>query len=265
VLEIPMIVVPDSDDRDCANILVDGNVAGRPYRFYLDTGAARTQLASDEYTAGLATRGQDASAQAFSAATSDVVTISDLTLGALSVASLDVVRAGPAPASPNLLGMDVLGRYCCCFRFDAQILELAQSPALQDGLPLTVTRRGQFHVQLDWADASASGCWDSGAGITLISQEFHRAHRDLFTEAGSSVGMDGSGTTVETPVYLMEGPLIGGVPFAPARVAVLDMTEMNRGLETPMDLVVGYTLGSQANWAFDVPARCWARPVPVPG
>jgi hypothetical protein len=94
---------------------------------------------------------------------------------------------------------------------------LAQSPALEDGLPLTVTRRGQFHIQLDWADASATGCWDSGAG------------------------------------------------FGPARVAVLDMTELNRGLETPMDLVVGYTLGSQANWAFDVPARRWARPVPVPG
>jgi hypothetical protein len=39
---MPLIIEPDLDDPDCAEVLVDGTVAGRPYRFLLDTGAART-------------------------------------------------------------------------------------------------------------------------------------------------------------------------------------------------------------------------------
>jgi hypothetical protein len=37
VLEVPMIVVPDSDDPDCANILVDGKVAGRRVVLHCET------------------------------------------------------------------------------------------------------------------------------------------------------------------------------------------------------------------------------------
>ena len=34
---IPLIVEPDSDDPECAEVMVDGSIAGRPYRFVLDT------------------------------------------------------------------------------------------------------------------------------------------------------------------------------------------------------------------------------------
>ena len=50
---VPLIVEPDPDDPDCAAVMVDGTIAGRPYRFILDTGAARTQVEADEYTAAL--------------------------------------------------------------------------------------------------------------------------------------------------------------------------------------------------------------------
>lgn len=40
--ELPLIVTPDADDPEFATVTVAGTVAGRPCRFVLDTGAART-------------------------------------------------------------------------------------------------------------------------------------------------------------------------------------------------------------------------------
>jgi hypothetical protein len=260
VLQIPMIVVPDPDDLGCADVLVDADIDGRPYRCHLDTGAARTTLVSDDYLAGLAPSGQDSSSAAFSSATEDLVTIPRLSIGPLSAGPLDVQRIEPAPGRASLLGMDVLGLHCCRFRFDAQVLELTSSPDNDAGLPLQVDDRGHLYVQLSCGDVSASACWDSGAGITLVDEAFRRAHPALFTEAGTTVGMDGNGQPAETPLYMMAGPVIGGVQFAPSLAAVFDMTAVNQGVQYPMDIVVGYPTYQQAEWLFDVPARRWAAP-----
>jgi hypothetical protein len=40
--QLPLIIVPDRDDPDCAEVLVVGTIGGRPCRFILDTGAALT-------------------------------------------------------------------------------------------------------------------------------------------------------------------------------------------------------------------------------
>src|ERR1700729_4018995 len=97
--QVPLILEPDPDDPGCAAWLVDGTVAARPYRFVLDTGAARSQLEADEYTMALAAVSHDVSAGAFGVDTADqVVTITDLAVGPLHAATLDVVRApGDSP------------------------------------------------------------------------------------------------------------------------------------------------------------------------
>jgi hypothetical protein len=43
---LPLIVEPDPDGPGFASVYVDGTVAGRVYRFLLDTGAARSRLAA---------------------------------------------------------------------------------------------------------------------------------------------------------------------------------------------------------------------------
>jgi hypothetical protein len=35
--QVPLVIVPEPDDPGCATVMVDGTVAGRPYRFILDT------------------------------------------------------------------------------------------------------------------------------------------------------------------------------------------------------------------------------------
>ena len=50
---VPLVVVPDPDDPECADVLVDVSVDGRAYRMVLDTGAAHTHLVADAHTAEL--------------------------------------------------------------------------------------------------------------------------------------------------------------------------------------------------------------------
>ncbi len=48
-----LIIEPDPEDVEAAQVFVDGTIDGRPYRFLLDTGAARTCVQFDAYTSTL--------------------------------------------------------------------------------------------------------------------------------------------------------------------------------------------------------------------
>jgi predicted aspartyl protease len=119
-------IEPDPDDPDCAVPFVEGTVAGRTYRFVLDTGAARTTMLADEYTTGLPSSGTDQGHGAFAAVSETAVTVTDLSVGPLYSASLDVARVDGRGPGENLLGMDVLGRYRCHFRFAAGVVTCAR-------------------------------------------------------------------------------------------------------------------------------------------
>ena len=251
----------DPDDQDCAVPCADGTVAGRPYRFLLDTGAARTRMAADEYTTTLQPAGTDGGHGAFGPVTETIVTVADVSVGPMHAPSLDVtLAAGAAHGAPCLLGMDLIGRYRCHFRLAAGVVDVG-ARAAGSASALYTGSRGHVYVDVGWPEApgvSGSANWDSGAGITIVHEGFWRAHRELFTEAGSADGTDASGTQVQTPLVLMSGAVIGGRPFAPHKAAVVDLSAANATLDRPMDLILGYPTWSQADWLFDFPARTWA-------
>jgi predicted aspartyl protease len=260
--QIPMLVQGDPDDPDCADVTVPGSIAGRSCWFRLDTGAARTQVLADGDLADLVPVRSESSAGAFGQAASfQVVTVTDLAVGDLVIPEVDVTRVAPGPGQQYLLGMDVLGRYRCRFRFDTGLLELAESATAGADLDLTVDDRGHPYVELSWDGVSASACFDTGGGITAVDKRFRDRHLELFTPAGSSSGLDSTGASFSVPTFMLAGPLIGGVRFPPARVAVLDLAPINTELEFPMDLILGAPTIRHANWLFDFPARRWAAPV----
>jgi hypothetical protein len=259
---LPVMIEPDPDDPDCAVPFVEGTVAGRAYRFVLDTGAARTTILADEYTAALPSVGTSQGHGAFAAVSQAIVTVTDVAVGPLASASLDVARAdGPGPGQ-HLLGMDVIGRYRCHFRFAAGVVDVGPSEgANARGADLTVGRRGHCHVDVSWPQApgvSAFANWDSGAGITIVHEGFWLAHRELFREIGTTEGTDASGAQLRTPLIQVSGAVIGERSFAPHKAAVVDLSAANATLERPMDLVLGYPTWSQADWLFDFPAKTWA-------
>jgi len=255
-----MLIHPDPDDPNCADIMVDAAIGGRPYRLRLDTGAARTQLLADDYLAQLTALGPDTSAGAFGQPHDrDIITIGDLTIGDLPVPPLDVVRVD-APGQQNLLGMDVLRRHRCEFRFDDDVLVLDGAPAPRTSLDLQLDDRGHVYIELGWDTLTASACWDSGAGITVVDQAFRLLHPELFSDAGRAAGTDSTGAQFAATTFTLTGPVIAGIAFPPSKVAVIDLSPLNRELEFPMDLIAGYPLLRQASWLFDFPARRWAAP-----
>lgn len=169
---VPLIIERDPDDPDFAVVIVEGTVAGRPYRFVLDTGAARTQPVSDDFTSRLSSDMQESSSGGvFAPSHNALITVSDLFVGPLAETSLEVVRADAADRGvDNLLGMDVLRRRCCHFQFDRNTLVVEQTPATQAVNPLRMDERGHFYVDANWPSVTARACWDSGAGITIVDQ-----------------------------------------------------------------------------------------------
>ena len=256
--QIPLIIQPDPDDPDCATVMVDGTVAGRPYRFILDTGAARTQLEADEYTRALPAAPGETSSGVFASRSDPVVTVTDVAVGPLRAATLDVTRVNPGPPQPrNLLGMDVLRRYRCLFRLEAAVLDVGAPAGCQADHDLRTGSRGHVYVDVHWPGVTAQACWDSGAGITIVNRDFWLAHPRLFEEAGTATGTDATGATLQTPVVVMAAAVIGGRPFGRHRAAVVDLSHANSTIELPMDLILGYPTLRQADWLFDFPAGRW--------
>jgi hypothetical protein len=258
--QVPLVIEPDPDDPGCAAVMVDGTVAGRSYRFVLDTGAARTQLEADDYTTALTTVAEDSSSGAFGVRSADpVVSITGLAAGPLEAASLEVSRVERGgPQTRNLLGMDVLQKYCCHFRLDAGVLELEASPARRADQDLLMSSRGHPYVGVQWPGAAGQACWDTGSGATIVNRDFWLEHPELFTEIGTSRGTDDSGAQSDTPVLMMSPATIGHRAFPAHSVVAVDLSAVNSTAEHPMDLILGYPTLRQADWLFDFPAKRWA-------
>ena len=252
---MPLIIEPDPDDPDFASVLVEATVAGRPYRMFLDTGAARSQLVADEYTLSLSPVHEDSSSSAFGGqVTEPVVTVTDLVAGPLRLPALDVTRSEGGQG--NLLGMDVLGRHRCHFRLAAGVLDL-ETPGGEAGHELLIGGRGHPYVEVNWPGVSGLACWDTGAGATVVNRAFWLEHPELFEPIGTSAGTDAHGEQVETSLLLMSGPVIGQRAFGSHKAVAVDLSGVNSTLEYPMDLILGYPTIRQADWLFDFPARRW--------
>jgi len=254
---VPLIIELDPDDPDFAAILVDASIAGRPYRLLLDTGAARTQLHADEYTSTLPPVSEDASSASFGGRISEpIVTITDLVIGSLQLATLDVTRSERGLG--QVLGMDVLGRYRCHFRLKDGVMELNALQGIQAANELMRGPRGHIYVDAHWPSVTAQACWDTGAGATVVDRAFWLSHPELFEQVGVTVGTDANGDQAETPLLLMDGPVIGQHTFSGHKAVAVDLAQVNATLENPMDLILGYPTIRQADWLFDFPAARWA-------
>jgi hypothetical protein len=90
-----------------------------------------------------------------------------------------------------------------------------------------------------------------------VDREFWIGHPELFEQIGMSVGTDGNGEQAETPLLLMAESVIGQRMFNRHKVVAVDLSAVNRTLEYPMDLILGYPTMRQADWLFDFPAKRW--------
>lgn len=251
---IPLIIAPDPADPGCATVMVDGTVAGRPYRFILDTGAVRTQLEADAYTSALPAVVGEVSSSVFGARADPIVTVTDVVVGPLRAATLDVTRVN---LSRNVLGLDMLYRHSCLLRLSAATLDVGVPTGHQPGHLLRTAGTGHLYLDVCWPGITAHACLDTGSGITVVNRDFWLAHPSLFEEIGASAGTDATGTTLRTPVVLIAEAVIGGRLFGRHEAAVVDLSHASAALGLPIDMILGYPTLCQADWLLDFPGGRW--------
>ncbi len=257
---IPLIVIPDNNEPGAAELYVDGSINGTPYRFLLDTGAARSSVVADAFTNTLPVVGEHHSSGAFSQTTDDLIKVSQLAVGPIHRENFQLTRVrGNAFARANLIGMDILKDHCCHFKFDSRRLDIDAAVTAEDSQfqPLLLDQKYHLYLNVQCGDANASAVWDTGASLTVVDLNYVHSHAAHFSEAGNSIGTDANGTQQETPMFMMPAVQIGGRTFPPHKVAAVDLSPVNARIEIPMDMILGYNLYSGANWLFDFPNSRW--------
>ncbi len=260
--EFKLIIQPDEDDADAAEIFVDGNLGGHLYRFLLDTGAGQSSLIFDDYTSTFSSTAKRDSSGIFAKNSDDLITVPRIGFGPIGREHFTLVRKPQShPDRRSLIGMDILKDYRLHFFFDANRVSVDEHEAAENSYPwqnLHLDQRFHPYVDVNFGTAQASAVWDTGASLTIVDTNFVQKNPACFQESGQSSGTDSSGATMETPMFVMAATTIGGIAFPPHKVAGVDLSQVNATLEVPMDLILGYSTLSRANWVFDFPRKQWA-------
>jgi hypothetical protein len=259
--ELTLLIEPDEEDGEAANVYVEGTVGPHRYRFLLDTGASRSCLRFDAYTATFAAAGSHTSSGVFARSREDLITVPTLQLGPIVRAQFTLGRLPEhSPGAGSLIGMDLLREHCCHFLMDEQRLRVdpGDLAGAVDGFHTLLVDEGWHpYIEVGVGAVRASAVWDTGAGITVVDTRVIREQPTLFAAAGRSQGTDATGERVDTPMFTMGTVVIGNRVFPPHRVAGVDLSLVNAGLGMAMDLILGFSTINKANWVFDFPRRRW--------
>ncbi len=261
--EFKLIIKPDEDEDDAAEVYVDGKIGSHSYRFLFDTGAARTSIVFDDYTSTFETIAKnDPSSTLFATSQDDLIQVPSIEIGPISKQYVTLVRKPNSQmGSPSLIGMDLLKDFSCHFLFDEDrivVNETEQDDADYPFQPLLLDKKFHPYVEVQISEVTANAVWDTGASLTVVDMSFVEKHKDFFHQAGQSIGIDGSGVSVETPMFMMAETVIGNHQFPAQRVAGVDLSHVNANIEIPMDMILGYSLLRKARWLFDFPQQKWA-------
>lgn len=250
---VPLHMDPDPDDPELWLPFVDGAIDGRPHRFLLDTGAAKTRILADPAIAALPVVGTRQSHGVFGAMTDELVMLTSLELGPIAISDLTVVRTTNGDR-PSLVGMDALGGMAMVLDLGQARVEFVASGSRPASWPMRRSPNGQPFLEPDFSGVAALACWDTGASVTLVNTSFYEANEELFTPIGTSIGTDAAGHSQETPMYLMAACTVGGITLAGHKVATVPLPQD----PMPMDMVLGYPAIRQYVWTMDYPLSRWS-------
>lgn len=259
---LELIVKQDDDEAEAAQIFVDGTIGPNAYRFLLDTAAARSGVMYDDYTSQLKSTGMSTSSGLFATGSEDLVTVPNIRVGPISRQDFTLVRApNHFSGASNLIGMDLLKEWCCHFHFDENRVSITSNEEPTVDLAYQeLVLDSTFHPYIDvHFDAStAKAVWDTGASLTIADLTLINSEPASFQEAGEATGTDSTGAEMRTPMFIVSRMSIDNHVLPPHRVAGVDLSHVNSTIEVRMDMLLGYSTLSKANWLFDFPRKRWA-------
>lgn len=257
-----LIIKPDEDDPEAAEVYVDGTISGKKYRFILDTGSAKTYVQFDDYTSTFGCIQKHKSSGAFAESNDDLIKVPYIQLGPILKKNFMLARLPENSLNTrNLIGMDLLKDFCFQFLFNENRVSVDNSEGIQisDSLhELFLGKKFHPYINIQFGKLKATAVWDTGAGITVVDIDFINKFPSFFQEIGKSIGTDSTGVKMETPMFTMGTTIIANNEFPPHKVAGVDLSYLNSTTEVPMDLILGYSTLSKANWLFDFPNKKWA-------
>ena len=147
----PLILKPDEEEAEGAEIFVDGKIGGRAYRFLLDTGAAKTSVLPDEYTSTFSSSETHHSSGVFAQSSEDLITVPSIEVGPILKKNFTVVRSATnGTGKGSLIGMDLLKDFRCHFLFDqARVLIDEEDESGTDYPILALLLDQRFHPYVD--------------------------------------------------------------------------------------------------------------------
>lgn len=248
VIQLPLSIEVDPRNPGEALPYVDAVVGGQPIRALLDTGAARTTVVP---LAGsvIETRPGEGTGVFGGEAEDRRVWRTTVELGDRRVGPIEL-DTRPRNEGRDLLGQDVLSHFRCEYRLAEAVLRL-DGPVPRTAESVYLDRGDHVYLTAKWDDASAAAVFDTGASLSVVDSAFVHRYPHLFIEHGESEGTDASGSTMETPLVEIAGPVILGHRFASTMAAVVDLGRVNASLDRPMDLILGWPVLQQANWFID--------------
>lgn len=254
---LDVTLVADDEFPEAASPFVTVLVDGTAVAALLDTGAATSAVVERP---GLRTRVVDASGTGVFGIRRPEERRADvhMALGGIDVGMVDVQVVPPDHAGHgNLVGQDVLGRWCCEYRLAEGRVEL-DLPPLRTGFPLMVGARGHVTCEMEWpGGVRARGLIDTGASLSVVDLAFATAHPQLFRPGAPIGGVDADGNAADTTTLTMAGPSLLGSAF-PESVAVgLDLAPIQKP-DAPFELIVGWPLLRHGAFTVD-PTRRLAR------
>lgn len=256
---IELRIKPDENEPEAAEVLVEGKIDNRDYCFLLDTGAARTTLVPDDYIGQLEVLNQSIGHGVFSSGEEELIKVSKIEIGPIYKDSATVKRLKHNfIGARNIVGMDVLKEYSYAFYFNKNKAVIDPGIGVVNGQELVLGKNHHPYVEVFFGGIQAKAVWDTGAGITVVDLTFIKENPEFFEELEMSKGTDSTGATQESPMFLMKSPKLANLELPPHKVAGVDLSHVNKTTEIPMDMILGYSTLSKANWFFDFPKREWA-------
>jgi hypothetical protein len=257
--ELSLIIKPDETESEVAEVLVKGTIDDRNYCFLLDTGAAKTTLLNDEYISKLKPLGKSSTQGVFSKIDEELIIVSKIQIGPIRKESFKLKRSmRNSHGARHLIGMDILKDYSYKFCFDENKVIINPKLYEADFQKLFVGKNHHPYIDISLQKSKAKAVWDTGAGITVVDLNFINANPKSFEETEPSIGTDATGAKKETPLFIMKTTKIANIEFPSHKVAGVDLSHVNSSTEIPMEMILGYSTFSKANWYFDFPNQKWA-------
>jgi predicted aspartyl protease len=257
VTTVPLRLVPEDDDPRMFLPFARVALNGVEVEALVDSGAGRSQVIDRPGLVAHRVATPDSVGAFGVPKRSARRTVVSCRLGGLDAGDVEVdVVDGGLARQVDLVGQDVLAQFRCLYRLTEGVLMLDPEPPEQTH-PVHVGANGHVHLDATWHDGSltASALFDTGASATVVDEGFAAQHPELLTPAGSQTGVDVTGASAETRMAVMRGPSVLGVQLLDAVVGVVDLSAANRTIDRPMDLILGWTSLSQADWYVDPAGR----------